>query len=104
MTRVDFYILPDMDIDARDRFACRLANRAVDNGHHVHVHVDDADAQQRFDKLMWSYPAHRFLAHGLAGDPSGERAGVISSAEVEITPASSPEKSLRSISRRSSGR
>lgn len=77
MTRVDFYILPNMDIDARDRFACRLAKRAVDHGHHVHVHVDDEDAQHRFDELMWTYPAHRFLAHGVAGDPLGERAPVL---------------------------
>ena len=77
MTRVDFYILPDMDIDARDRFACRLANQAVDNGHHVHVYVDTEDAQRNLDELMWAYPAHRFLAHGGAGDPLGERAPVL---------------------------
>jgi DNA polymerase-3 subunit chi len=76
MTRVDFYILPDMDTDARDRFACRLANQAVADGQHVHVHVGDADAERDLDELMWAYPAHRFLPHAVSGDPQADRAPV----------------------------
>ena len=82
MTRVDFYILPDMDTDARDRFACRLANQAVDNGHRVHVHVEDEDAQRSLDELMWTYPAHRFLPHGTGAEPLADRVPVLISHEV----------------------
>jgi DNA polymerase-3 subunit chi len=76
MTRVDFYILPDMDTDARDRFACRLANQAVADGQRVHVHVADPTAEDALDELMWSYPPHRFLPHATGRDAHAERAPV----------------------------
>ena len=67
MTRVDFYVLADRDVFARDRFVCRLACRAVDAGQHVHVHVEDEAASTALDGLLWSYPAHRFLPHAPSG-------------------------------------
>ena len=77
MTRVDFYVLPDVDLEARRRFACRLAHKAVAAGQHVHVHVADADAGADFDALMWEYPDHRFLAHGITGEPASNNAPVL---------------------------
>ena len=77
MTRVDFYILPDMDTDARDRFACRLANRAVGDGQRVHVHVRDPAAEDALDELMWAYPPQRFLPHATLRDPQAARATVL---------------------------
>ena len=63
MTRVDFYILDDLDRDASMRFACRLGLKAYQTGHAVHVHVDDQDQATNLDELMWDYPKHRFLPH-----------------------------------------
>lgn len=63
MTRVDFYILPDVDFEARARFACRLAYKAVSSGNKVHVHVDDTAACEDIDELMWAYPDNQFLPH-----------------------------------------
>ena len=77
MTRVDFYILPDVDLEARRRFACRLAHKAVATGQHVHLHVADADAGADLDALMWEYPEHRFLPHGINGEPASHRAPVL---------------------------
>lgn len=77
MTRVDFYILPDVDLEARRRFACRLAHKAVATGQHVHVHVADADAGADLDALMWEYPEHRFLPHAIVGDVASDRAPVL---------------------------
>ncbi|HET6470218.1 MAG TPA: DNA polymerase III subunit chi [Pseudomonadales bacterium] len=77
MTRVDFYILPDVDIEAQLRFACRLAHRAMSSGQRVHVHVDDAAASRDLDGLMWEYPEQRFLPHGIAGEPAAAKAPVI---------------------------
>ena len=67
MTRVDFYVLPDVDLEARLRFACRLAHKAVGAGQRVHVHLDDAAACDDLDTLMWTYPDYRFLPHGVSG-------------------------------------
>jgi DNA polymerase III subunit chi len=77
LTRVDFYILPDVDFEARLRFACRLAHRAVAAGQRVHVHVDDAHASSDLDSLMWEYPEQRFLPHGVAGEPAAAKAPVV---------------------------
>jgi len=70
MTRVDFYILSDVDQQARMRFACRLAYKALTSGQHIHVHTRDAQHQQSVDELMWIYPEHKFLPHACASDSS----------------------------------
>lgn len=63
MTRIDFYILQDVDMDAACRFACRLAAKALGGGVPVHLHVDDGAAAADLDELLWNYPANRFIPH-----------------------------------------
>ena len=62
MTRIDFYILSDVDDLAKRRFACRLAQRALQAGQRVHVRAAAADADD-IDELMWDYPPDGFLPH-----------------------------------------
>ena len=68
MTRIDFYILPDTDVDAKFRFACRLAHRAVADGGVAHVRTASAEATAVLDALMWSYPEGRFLPHATTNE------------------------------------
>ena len=76
MTRIDFYILPDVDSDAKFRFACRLAHRAIADGGHAHVRTASAEATADLDALMWNYPEGRFLPHTTEDDdPSLVRIG-----------------------------
>jgi DNA polymerase III subunit chi len=63
VTRVDFYILQDVDASAAWRFACRLAVKAVGSGNCVHIHAEAAVAAE-VDELLWHYPEHRFIPHG----------------------------------------
>jgi DNA polymerase III subunit chi len=77
LTRVDFYILPDVDLEAQRRFACRLAHKAVSKGQRVHVCVADAAAGADLDALMWEYPDHHFLPHGIVGEPASRNAPVL---------------------------
>lgn len=63
MTRIDFYELPDKDLDASLRFACRLCLKALGNDMVVHVRVNDAEQAQMVDELMWDYPKHRLVPH-----------------------------------------
>lgn len=63
MTRVDFYVLSDVDLTALQRFACRLAFRAAGAGQGVHLHLADESAVAEFDALLWDYPSGRFLPH-----------------------------------------
>ena len=71
MTRVDFYILSDVDDLAKRRFACRLAQRALQAGQRVHVRAAQADADD-LDELMWDYPPDGFLPHALLAEAKME--------------------------------
>ena len=63
MTRVDFYILKDLDQSAAFRFACRLSLKGFQSGQPVHVHTENKDDAASIDELMWDYPQHRFVPH-----------------------------------------
>ena len=71
MTRIDFYILTDLDELARQRFACRIACRAVSEGQRVFVRAPEASAAA-FDDLLWDYPPDRFLPHARLGAETSE--------------------------------
>lgn len=77
MTRVDFYILQDVDFDAARRFACRLAVKAMTGGMPVHLHVDDAAVATDLDDLLWNYPEHRFVPHAVQGRTTSRPAPVV---------------------------
>ncbi len=66
MTRVDFYVLGDLNADARQRFACRLAHMAWSAGQTTHVRTASDEASALLDELMWHHPEGRFLPHALA--------------------------------------
>lgn len=68
MTRIDFYILPDVDSESKFRFACRLAHRAIADGGQAHVRTASAEETAVLDALMWIYPEGRFLPHATADD------------------------------------
>lgn len=68
MTRIDFYILQDVELDAMHRFACRLATKAMSNGNEVYVHTADNSVAQTVDDLLWEYPPQRFVPHQLLTD------------------------------------
>ncbi len=76
MTRIDFYILADVDEMARRRFTCRLAGRAVASGKRVHVRVG-ADAVADVDQLLWDYPPDRFLPHATVAAASRDEPVII---------------------------
>lgn len=66
MTRIDFYILQDVETDAMHRFACRLAGKAWSAGNQVHIHSADQDHATLLDSLLWDYPPQRFIPHQVA--------------------------------------
>ena len=74
MTRGDFYILEDVELDAMQRFACRLATRAVSAGHEVHIHTSDEVGATRIDELLWDYPEQRFIPHVVVQAPGNSAA------------------------------
>jgi len=65
MTRIDFYVLGAEDPRRRLLTACRIAEKAWQQGLRVFVH---APGQAReLDALLWTFSAGSFVPHGLQG-------------------------------------
>jgi DNA polymerase-3 subunit chi len=77
MSRVDFYVLAEDGVDARLRFACRLAEKAVDQDLRVYIQTAALADAQRLDELLWTFSDRSFLAHELAGDGSPSHSRVM---------------------------
>lgn len=68
MSRVDFYVLSADASDARLRYACRLAERAVEQGCQVYIQTQDV---QRLDDMLWTFSDGSFLPHEIyRGQPA----------------------------------
>jgi DNA polymerase III subunit chi len=65
MTRVDFYVLEETADTARERFACRLAEKAWRLKHAVYLHAASDTEAQRLDALLWTFSDRSFVPHVL---------------------------------------
>ena len=73
MTRVDFYILNDIGEAARSLYACRLTEKAVQQGHRVYINTESAVQLLQLDDLLWTFRAGSFLPHAVEdGEDRGE--------------------------------
>ncbi|UCG74190.1 MAG: DNA polymerase III subunit chi [Chromatiales bacterium] len=71
--RVDFYVLEQASPQARLRFACRLAEKAMKRQHRVHAVTTDAQTAAELDELLWTFRAESFVPHSIqAPDEAGE--------------------------------
>jgi DNA polymerase-3 subunit chi len=84
--KVDFYVLPDRDREARLRFACRLAEKAWLKRHRVRVQLEPGELET-FDQMLWTFADRSFLPHRRAGAADDVRGG----APPEVVIADSPD-------------
>jgi DNA polymerase-3 subunit chi len=63
MTRVDFYILEQVETEGREHFACRLVEKAYQQGHKVYINAVDEPQARRMDELLWTFRAGSFIPH-----------------------------------------
>jgi DNA polymerase III subunit chi len=72
MTQVDFYILKAGYPVNRNQFACRLIEKAYDQGHRVYLHLAGDSEVQHLAQLLWTFRDDSFVPHGVLGvaDPS----------------------------------
>jgi DNA polymerase III subunit chi len=61
--RVDFYVLSEEDEAAPLRFACRLTEKALEQGQRVHLRTASTLQTQRLDDLLWTFNDRSFLPH-----------------------------------------
>ena len=67
MTRVDFYILKENATGNRYTLACRIVEKACQQGHRVLVHTGNAEEAHHMDRLLWTFRQQSFIPHGLLG-------------------------------------
>lgn len=65
MTRVDFYVTPNTEPDARLQLACRIVEKAYNLSHGVYIHTDDAASAGKLDELLWTFRQGSFIPHCL---------------------------------------
>jgi DNA polymerase-3 subunit chi len=82
---VDFYILSEEGPDARLRYACRLAERAVEQGCHVYMQGLDV---QKLDDMLWTFSDRSFLPHEIYNGQPASHARVMIMLGAEPGPAS----------------
>ena len=80
MPTIDFFVLSDPAPDAHLRYACRIAEEAVEQGRLVFVRVANESDTKRLDDLLWTFGDRSFLPHEIAragAPPSHERIRVL---------------------------
>jgi len=82
VTRIDFYRYAEDKL----RFACRLAARAFDASSRLVVYTPDAKVLGKFDELLWTYQATRFVPHCMAGAAIEAETPVILASSGESLP------------------
>ena len=63
--KVDFYLLSDTEPRARLRTACRLAEKAYDQGLRVTLRTGGAAETAEIDELLWSFSDRSFVPHSV---------------------------------------
>ena len=68
MTRIEFYVLPGDQPNARLETACKLALKGWRHGLPVFLRCADTQQCQELDELLWTFRADTFLPHNLHSD------------------------------------
>jgi len=63
VTRVDFYLLSTTTAHDREKFACRLTEKAWKSRHKVYLHSHSERETEQLDKLLWTFRPESFIPH-----------------------------------------
>ncbi len=77
MTRIDFYILESNTPQAREKFACRLIDKAQRNGHSVFVQSQVVLQTELLNDLLWSFKPESFIPHALLDSKEAKDCSVL---------------------------
>ena len=77
MTRVSFYVLKGEQEQARQLFACRLAEKAYKLGHEVFIHTRDAEHSKQLNQALWAFRDDSFVPHQLNTDDDTSQSPIL---------------------------
>lgn len=86
MTKVSFYILATTDPLDRQQFACRLAEKAYQQGHQVFIHTEDQAQSEAMDQALWAFRPDSFVPHQILATDDEIKAPVLISHENTAPP------------------
>lgn len=66
--RIDFYVSPSDQLQARLELACLLARKAWHGQLATFIRCSDIQQMQQMDELLWSFRSASFLPHSLYQD------------------------------------
>ena len=67
-TRVDFYLLSDLEPQAHWLVTCRLLEKAYYKGHKTFVYCANKSDAELIDELLWTFKEDSFIPHNLQGE------------------------------------
>jgi DNA polymerase-3 subunit chi len=68
VTQVDFYILGGESEDVRLKFACKIADQAMQQSRHVFVNATSDTEARQLDELLWTFLQGSFIPHRIVRD------------------------------------
>lgn len=77
MPKVNFYLLKQSTVQARQLLACKLAEQLSRQGQRVYMLLRSADELAELDQLLWSFSAESFVPHATATDAAATHVGVL---------------------------
>ncbi|MFW2371630.1 MAG: DNA polymerase III subunit chi [Gammaproteobacteria bacterium] len=77
MSRVDFYILPDDKPHNMQQFACKLTEKAWQQGQRILIHTDSVEQSHALDNMLWTFREGSFIPHAISGESSDEEQPVL---------------------------
>lgn len=86
MTKVSFYVLGTTDPLDRQQFACRLAEKAYQQGHQVFIHTEDQAQSEAMDQALWAFRADSFVPHQILAADDEIKAPILISHENTAPP------------------
>ena len=68
MGKIDFYVLKDAKYSEKDRFACRLCEKAYKAGYKIHLYTNDKSNTEALNELLWTFSDKSFVPHSTGTD------------------------------------
>ena len=73
MTQVDFYILPNDSSEERLRLACRITDKALQQGQRVLINTESPVESAKLDDLLWTFSQGSFIPHRVIETATGAK-------------------------------
>lgn len=96
MTKVDFYLL-GTNGDSRERFACRLTEKAWRLGNRVYLLTPDKPATHELDELLWTFSQGSFVPHTIDGQTTDPGAGDVADLNAVLIGHTEPPAALSDV-------